>query len=106
LNDKEELLEDSPRTFSPKKRAKNLVYYDSREEELRLQPGLVHISSPSTASKSLCPAIDNSNGIESMNLEKDVALEICSEEVAPKAERVKQVAPSKGRKKRKKNEAK
>jgi len=77
------LLEDSSRTFSPKKRAKNLVYYDSREEELRLRPGLVHISSPSTASKSLC-TVPGGDGceIESVSLQKDVAAEICKPESA------------------------
>ena len=42
-------------TFSPKKRAKNLVYYSSREEELRSQPNLVHISPCKAASIASSP---------------------------------------------------
>lgn len=41
----EELVETSMNlALSPKKRVKNLVYYSAREEELRGQPDLVHIS--------------------------------------------------------------
>ena len=42
--DKDEEKESSE--FTPKKRAKNQVYYSSREEELRISPQLAHRSLP------------------------------------------------------------
>ena len=53
----EELVETSMNlALSPKKRAKNLVYYSAREEELRGQPDLVHISPCKAAAVSPAPA--------------------------------------------------